>query len=181
MNCPTMRLTNSLLAYLLILTVVVSISPSPVSGQAYQISSFSLSGTSLVSCWYWGVTFNATQGQSFNVKWNETDSIPNSLDFYIVAPSATREIWFCDTGPVWLYSNSGAFGSANWAAPSAGRYIVLLVNNNYSPVSGTLSIMAVNATVTATSIGYATAATIPLPRKRLFACVVPTNTRRGTC
>jgi hypothetical protein len=154
-----MRLTNSLLAYLLILVVVGSISSSPVSGQTYQTSSFSLGGTSLVSCWYSGVRFDATQGQRFSVKWNETetDSIPNSLDLYIVAPSAIREIWFCDTGPVWLYSNSGAFGLANWAAPSAGEYIVLLVNNNYSPVSGTLSVMAVNATVTATSIGYATA------------------------
>jgi hypothetical protein len=152
-----MRLTNSLLACSLILTAVVSISPSPVSGQAYQTSSFSLSGTSLASCWYWGVTFNATQGQTFSVKWNETDSIPTSLDVYIVAPSAAREIWFCDTGPVWLYSNSGAFKSVSWTAPSADRYMVLLVNNNYSPVSGTLSIMAVNATVTSTSIGYATA------------------------
>jgi len=154
-----MRLTNSLLAYLLILAVVASISSSPVSAQAYQTSSFSLSGTSIVSCWYYGVTFNATLGERFSVKWNEneTGNIPTALDLYIVAPSAIHEIFFCDNGPVWLYSNSGAYGSANWAAPSAGEYVVLLVNNNYSPVSGTLSIMAVNATVTASSIGYATA------------------------
>jgi len=154
-----MRITNSLLAYLLILAAVGSITSSPVSGQAYQTASFSLSGISLVSCWYWGVTFNATLGQRFSVKWNETEtnSIPTALDLYIVAPSATREIWFCDMGPVSLYSNSGAFGSANWAAPSAGEYVILLANNNYSPVSGTLSIIAVNATVTVTPIGYATA------------------------
>jgi hypothetical protein len=151
-----MQLTKSSLAYLLILAVVTSITSSAVSGQASQIS-FSLNGTSLVSCWYWGVTFNATQGQRFSVQWNETGGTPTSLDLYIVAPSAVREIWFCDTGPVWLYSSSGAFGSANWATPSAGEYVVLLVNNNFSPVSGSLSIMAVNATVTATPIGYATA------------------------
>lgn len=152
-----MRLTNSLLAYLLILAVVGSIASSSVSGQAYQTSSFSLSRTLLVSCWYWGVTFNATLGQRFSVRWNETDNIPTALDLYIVAPPAVHEIWFCDNGPVSLYSNSGAFGSANWAAPSVGEYIVLLVNENNSTISGTLSIMAVNATVTATSIGYATA------------------------
>jgi len=152
-----MRLTNSLLAYLLILAVVGSITSSPVSGQTYQTSSFSLSGMSIISCWYWGVAFNATLGQRFTVKWNETNSVPTALDLYIVAPSAIHEIWFCDAGPVWLYYNSGAYGSANWAAPSTGEYVVLLVNNNYSPVSGTLSVMAVNATVTATSIGYATA------------------------
>jgi hypothetical protein len=152
-----MRLTNCLLAYLLILGVVGSFALSPVSGQAYQTYSFSLRGTSYVSCWYWGVMFNATQGQRFSVKWNETDSIPTSLDLYVVAPSVSREVWSCDTGPVWLYSNSGAFGSANWAAPSAGEYVVLLLNDNYGSVSGTLSIMAVNATVTVTSLGYAMA------------------------
>jgi len=154
-----MRPTNTLPAILLILAVVGSITSSPVSGQEYQSSSFSLSGISLVSCWYWGVTFNATQGQKFSVQWNETGAynIPNSLDLYIAAPSSIHEIWFCDSGPLWLYSKSGAFGSVNWPAPSAGAYTVLLVNNNHNPVSGTLSITAVNATVTATSIGYATA------------------------
>jgi len=152
-----MRLTNSLLTYLLILAVVSSITSSLVSGQGYSTYSFSLNGASHVSCWYWGVTFNATQGQSFSVQWSETGGGLTSLDLYIVAPSAISEIWSCDTGPLWLYSNSGAFESAKWAAPSAGEYIVLLANNNYNPVSGTLSITAVNATVTATPIGYATA------------------------
>jgi len=152
-----MRLTNSLLEYLLILAVVSSIISSPVSGQGYSTYSFSLSRASYVSCWYWGVMFNANQGQSFSVQWSETGGTPTSLDLYIVAPSAIREIWICDTGPPWLYYNSGAFGSVNWAAPSAGEYIVLLANNNYDPVSGTLSITAVNATMTATSIGYAIA------------------------
>ena len=155
-----MRLTNSLLEYLLILAVVSSIISSPVSGQGYSTYSFSLSRASYVSCWYWGVMFNATQGQQFRVKWNETGGVPTSLGMYIIAPSGTREVWFCDSGPIALYSNSGAFGSANWAAPSAGEFNVLLVNYNYGSVSGTLSIIALNATVTVTLIGYNTA---PLP------------------
>ena len=152
-----MRLGNSLLVYLLILGVVGSFAASPVSGQTYPTYSFWLSGTSYVSCWYFAVIFNATQGQRFIVKWNETGGIPTSLDLYIVAPSPIRQVWSCDTGPVWLYYNSGAFGSANWAAPYAGDFIVFLANNNYNPVSGTLSITAVNATVTATPLGYARA------------------------
>jgi hypothetical protein len=152
-----MRLKNAIIAYLLILGVVGGFASPPVSGQAYQTSQFSLSGTSYVSCWYWGVMFNATQGQQFSVKWNETGGVPTSLGMYIVAPSATLEAWYCETGPVALYSNSGAFGSANWAAPSAGEFNVLLVNANYGSVSGTLSIMAPNATVTVTPIGYNTA------------------------
>ena len=86
----------------------------------------------------------------------------NFLFLRIVSPSSIREVWFCDTGPVWLYSNSGAFGSANWAVPSAGEYVVLLVNYNYGSVSGTLSIMAVNTTVAATPISYAMARLPPL-------------------
>ncbi len=157
-----MRLTTYLLAYLLIVAVVGSFASSPVSGQGYQTLSFSLSGTlsSGYSCWYWAVRFNANQGQRFSVKWNETSDTPTSLELYIVAPSASRG-WFCDTGPVDLYYNSGAYGSMNWAAPYAGEYIVLVVNDNLGSVSGTLSIMAVNATVTATPLGYAMARLFP--------------------
>jgi hypothetical protein len=152
-----MRLTNSTIAFLLILVVVGSFGSSPVSGQTIPVYSFSLNGTSYVVCWYWAVMFNATRGERFSLRWNETGGIPTSLDLYIVAPTSIRGVWSCDAGPVWLYSNSGAFGSANWVAPSGGDYVVLLANNNYYPVSGTLSIMAVNATVTATPMGYAMA------------------------
>jgi len=152
-----MRLTKSMIACLLVLTVVGSFVSSPVSGQTYPAYSFSLPGTSYVSCSYWGVTFNATQGEQFMVKVSETGSIPTSLDLYIANPSSIGEVWFCDTGPVSLYSNSGAFETSHWIAPSAGEYVVLLVNYNYGSVSGTLSIAAVNATVTATPIGYAMA------------------------
>ena len=148
-----MRLTNSVFVCLLILAVVGSIAQFPVSGQTNPTYSFSLSGTSYVSCSYWGVEFNATQGEQVSVKVSET-SIPTSLDLYVVNPSSIGQVWFCDIGPVWLYSNSGAFETANWITPSTGEYVVLLVNNNFRSVSGTLSIMAVNATVTTTSIGY---------------------------
>jgi hypothetical protein len=106
--------------------------------------------------------FNATQAQPFSVQWSETGGTPTSIDLYIVAPSSVSERWFCDTGPVSLYSRSGALGSADWSAPSAGEYVVLLVNYNVGPVSGSLSIIAVNATVTAASIGYAMARLPPL-------------------
>ena len=152
-----MRFTNSTLAFLLILVVAGSFGSSPVSGQTTPVYSFSLNGTSYVVCWFWAVMFNATRGERFSVRWNETGGIPTSLDLYIVNPSSISEVWFCDTGPVSLYSNSGAFETSNWVAPSAGEYVVLLVNYNYGSVSGTLSIGAVNATVTATPIGYAMA------------------------
>jgi len=152
-----MRITKSILACSLILAVVGSFASYPVSGQTNPTYSFSFSGTSYVSCSYWGVTFNATQGEQFMVKVSETGSIPISLDLYIANPSSIGEVWFCDTGPVSLYSNSGAFETSNWTAPSAGEYVVLLVHNNYGSVSGTLAIMAVNATVTTTSVGYAMA------------------------
>jgi len=152
-----MRLTNSVLMYLLILAVVGSITSASATSPTYSTYySFSLSGTSSVSCWYWEVMFIATQGERFSVKVSET-GIPTSLDMYIVATSGIREVWSCDAGPIWLYYNSGAFESSNWNAPFPGEYVVLLVNNNYAPVSGTLSITAVNATVTATPIGYAMA------------------------
>jgi hypothetical protein len=157
-----MRLKNSLIAYILIVAVLVSFASSSVSAQTYPASSFSLGGTSAVACWYWGVMFNATQGQRFTVAWGETGGTPTSLDLYIVAPSSLSERWFCDTGPNELYYNSGAFGSANWAARSGGGYIVLVVNDNYGPVSGTLSITAANATVALTTIGYAMARQPPL-------------------
>jgi len=148
-----MRLTSCVLACLLILAIVDSFAPFPVSGQANPTYSFSFSGMSYVSCSYFGVEFNATQGEQVSVKVSET-SIPTSLDLYVVNPSSIGQVWFCDIGPVWLYSNSGAFETANWITPSTGEYVVLLVNNNFRSVSGTLSIMAVNATVTTTPIGY---------------------------
>jgi len=152
-----MRFKKSIVVSVLILAVVGSFASSSVLGQTAPVYSFSLSPPSLTYCWYWGIMFNASQGQRFTVTWNETGGSPASLDLYIVAPSTIHESFPCDTGPAWLYYNSGGYGSANWVSPSAGEFIVLLVNDNYHTISGTLSIMAVSATVTATSIGYSLA------------------------
>ncbi len=157
-----MRLRISITAFLLVLTVASSFASTPGSAQTYPTYSFSLKGVSMVSCWYWGVLFDAAPGERFKVKWTETVVTPTSLDLYIAPASSIHEIWFCDSGPVGPYSNSGALGSANWAAPSGGEYVVVLVNNNYGSVSGTLSITAANATVAASSIGYATARQEPI-------------------
>jgi len=157
-----MWFSRSGIAYVLVLAVLSSMTVSSVSGQASMTFSFSLDGTSFTSCSYWGVTFNANPGQRFIVQWSETAGVPTSLDLYIVTQTSLQEVWFCDAGPVELYSDSGAFGSVNWAAPSRGDYVVLLVNNNFNSVPGTLSITPINATVTATPIGYATARQPPI-------------------
>jgi len=144
----------------LVLAVVSSVHVSPVYGQGSVAFSFFLNESSLVSCWYWGVMFNAEPGQLFTVKWNGTAIIPASLDLYIVPQKSTQETWFCDNGPVSLYSRSAMFGSGSWAASTAGEYVVLLVNNNFNPgssVSGTLSLASINGNVMASPIGYATA------------------------
>lgn len=156
-----MRLRISISAFLLVLTVS-GFASTPGSAQTNPAYSFSLKGVSMVSCWYWGVMFSVAPGQRFNIKWSETAATPTSLDLYIAPVSSIHEIWFCDTGPVGPYSNSGAFGSANWTAPSEGEYVVVLVNNFYGSVSGTLSITAANSTFTASSIGYATARQEPI-------------------
>jgi hypothetical protein len=163
-----MLLKKSTIAYLLILAVVGSFASSTVLSQTYLTYSFSLNASSSGSCWYWGLSFDATQGQRFSVTWNETGGTPTSMDLYIVAPSASSSSisgdWSCYSGPAAFFYNSGAFGSASWAAPSAGEYAVLLVNTYYNPVSGTLSIMAANATMTVTYVGYGIAGQRPACR-----------------
>jgi len=155
-----MRARSSAFAFLIVLVVLGFAFPSPVAGQGPATFSFSLPGSSVVSCWYWTVAFTATEGVRVSVEWNET-SPPTSLDVYIIPQASMREIWRCDAGPVALYYDSGAYGSMAWAAPSTGEYGVLLENYNVNSASGTLSITAVNATVTATPLGYATARTPP--------------------
>ena len=157
-----MRLRTSITAFLLVLTVMSTFASIPGSAQTNPVYSFSLEGVSIVSCWYWGVRFDAASGQRFNIRWSETVGTTTSLDLYIAPVSSIHEIWFCDTGPVGPYSNSGAFGSVNWAAPSGGEYVVVLVNNYYGSVSGTLSVSSANATVTTAAIGYSTARQEPI-------------------
>jgi len=144
--------------------VVCSVTVSSVYGQGSVTFSFSLNQSSWGSCWYWDVMFNAEPGQLFIVNWNGTALTPTSLDLYIVAQKSTQETWFCDTGPVALYSHSAMFGSVRWAAPAAGDYVIFLVNNNFNSgnsISGALSMTAINGTLTPTPIGYATAAQPP--------------------
>jgi hypothetical protein len=146
----------SLLGFLLILVALGVVTTPSASAQASSAFSFSLQGSSLTQCWYYAVGFTATEGEQFVVLWNETNFPPISMNFYIVPQTSLHSIWYCTDGPVALYFNDGAVASASWAAPPAGSYAVILVNYSYSSVSGTLSIAAVNATVSATSIGYGT-------------------------
>ncbi len=157
-----MRLGRYVSALALVLVILVSIIPGQASGQNYLSNTFTLSGSSIVSCWYWGVKFNATGREQFHLRWTSTSQFPTALDLYIASPSAIGGIWYCDYGPEALYDNSGAFGSVSWIAPATGEYVVLVVNNNRNSVSGALSILAANATVAVTAIGYATARQQPI-------------------
>jgi len=140
---------------LLVLVVIGAATNSlgSASGQAPSFS-FSLQGSSLTQCWFYAIGFAAAEGERFLVTWNETNSPPISMNFYILPQSSLHEIWNCLDGPVTLYFNDGALGSATWVAPSAGSYAVLLVNYSHSSVSGAVSIAAVNASISVTPIGY---------------------------
>ena len=131
---------------------------------------FTLQGSSPVVCWFSGVVFDGTQGQQFTLQWNETLSArgPVSVDFYIAPLAAIQRMWFCDNGPVYLYFNDGAYGTANWSAPSTGAYAALILNFSPYPVSGTTSIITVNATLSATPIGPGTVRW--MPEKCPFSC-----------
>lgn len=115
---------------------------------------FSLQGSSLTQCWFYAVGFKAVGGEQLLVSWDETNFPPVSMNFYIVSQASLREAWNCFDGPAMLYFNDGAIGSASWTAPSEGSYAVLLVNYSYYPISGAVSISAVNGTVSLTPIGY---------------------------
>ena len=128
------------------------------SAQAESSFSFSLPGSSLAACWFYGVSFTAAEGQQITAQWNEnfTDAGPVSVDFYIAPLTAVRQIWLCEDGPVYSYWNDGAYGTARWIAPSTGAYAVVVVNYSWYPVSGTISIMPTNGTLSATSMGPST-------------------------
>jgi CubicO group peptidase (beta-lactamase class C family) len=139
----------------LVLIVAGAITSFPASAQTPSALSFTLPGGSLVSCWFYGVSFSATEGQKLTLQWSENPSAsgPVSLDFYIVPLASIQRVWLCEEGPVSLYWNDGAYGTANWAAPSTGGYVVLLVNYSYHSVSATISVTGVNATISTTPIG----------------------------
>lgn len=146
---------QSAASLLLVLMVLgVAMVSASASSQEPSSFSFSLQGSSLTQCWFYAVGFTAVAGEQLLMSWNETNFPPVSMNFYIVPQASLREVWDCFDGPVMLYFNDGAVGSASWVAPSAGSYAVLLVNYSYSPVSGAVSISAVNATVSVAPIGY---------------------------
>jgi hypothetical protein len=132
--------------------------PVSVYAQVPSAYSFTLQGSSLVTCWYFGVEFSASPGEPVVVQWNEniTGYGPIAFAVYIISLKSAPPVWFCDEGPVYVYWNQGAYGTANWSAPSAGGYAVLLVNTSLYAISGTISITSPNATLSPSPIGPAT-------------------------
>jgi hypothetical protein len=127
-------------------------------GQPTSAFPFNLPSSSVVDCWFSGVTFQATQGQAVTVQWSENLSSvgPISMDFYIVPASSFRSHWFCDEGPAYVYSNDGAYGIANWVAPWTDGYAAILVNYGYYTISGTISVTTPNGTVSVNPLGLST-------------------------
>jgi len=138
-----------------LMLLFIAISFAPAYAQTPGGYSFNLPPSSLTGCWFFGVSFNVAQGQPVTVQWSENTSytIPVSLDFYIVPATAVQQLWLCEDGPAYLYSTDGALGTANWAAPWAGRYTALVVNYGYDPVSGMISVTTPNATLSVNPIG----------------------------
>jgi hypothetical protein len=153
-----MRLKSTAFGFVLVLIALGAITSLPASAQTPSVFSFTLEGSSLALCWFYGVSFSVTQGQQLMVQWgeNSTGLGPVSLDVYIARLGSINQRWFCDSGPGYLYWNEGAFGLANWSAPSTGAYVVLLVNYSYHSVSGIISVAAANVTLSATPIGPGT-------------------------
>jgi len=130
-----------------------------VSAQSNAVNTFTIQGwqNSPYACWYWWAGFNLNGGEEVRVQWSTSSQIPIAVDLYITTPSAASGRWFCDVGPEALYYYSGAFGSTHWVAPAAGTYALLVVNDGAYTVSGTLSLVAANATVPFSATGYGTA------------------------
>ena len=154
---PVMR-AKALTLGILLLSLTVGAAFPFAYGETSPAFSFNLPPSSLVDCWFSGVTFQATQGQAITVQWSENLSSagPISMDFYIVPASSFRQHWFCDEGPAYVYWNDGAYGIANWVAPWTGGYAAILVNYGSYSVSGTMSVTTPNATVSANPLGLST-------------------------
>jgi len=151
-------MTKPLTLGIVLLSLTVCAALPFAYGQAASVFPFNLPSSSLVSCWFFGVTFQATQGQAITVQWSENLSStgPISMDFYIVPASSFRSHWFCEEGPAYLYWNDGAYGIANWVAPATYGYAAILLNYGSYAVSGTLSITTPNATISASPLGPST-------------------------
>jgi hypothetical protein len=146
---------NSIALSVVFLCLVLGFIVAPASSQARPSFSFKLPSGSLVTCWFYGVSFSAPQGQQVTVQWSENPGNvgPVSLDFYIVPLASIHKIWFCDEGPAYLYWNDGAEGIVNWSVPSEGSYAVLIVNYSYQSVSGSISLTAANSTLSTSTLG----------------------------
>jgi len=141
--------------FVLIFLSFASVGFQPASAQTSPAFPFTLLGSSVVDCWFFGLAFSATGGQQFVVQWNENPTLvgPVSVDFYITPLDALHHPWLCDNGPVRLFWNDGAYGTADWSSPFARAYAAIIVNYSQYTISGTLSIAGINATVPATPIG----------------------------
>ena len=146
------------LALILVSLTLGAVPSRRAFAQSPSSFSFTLQTSSFVSCWYFGISFDATQGQQISVQWSEnsTGVAPVSLDFYIVPERSLNQLWLCDQGPVYAYWNQGSYGAANWVAPLTGAYAVLVVNYSYNAVSGMISVNALNSSLSANPIGPAT-------------------------
>jgi len=160
-------LKSTAFGFVLVFVVLGALTALPASAQASSAFSFTLQGSSAVACWYYGISFSATQGQQVTVQWSENQSGvgPVSMDFYIAPLASIHQVWSCDDEPVNLYWNDGAFGNANWSPPSTGAYAALVVNYSQYQVSGAISITTPNGTLSPTAIGPSTA--------RREVCVAP--------
>lgn len=131
-------------------------------GQSTSPLPFKLPAASAVTCWFFGVTFQANEGQSMTFQWTEdlSSAGPISMNFYIVPASSFRSHWYCGQGggygPEYVYWADGAYGAANWVVPWTDVYAAILVNYGYHAISGKLSVTTQNATVSVTPLGLGT-------------------------
>jgi len=139
----------------ILLTFVIATSPF-VAAQPVS-NAFALPGASYYSCWFWGLEFNASGNQAFEIRWNSTGPTPTALDIYVTPTAPINPIWYCDSGPEGAFYDSGAYGSVAWTAPATSEYLLLVANAHFNPVTGTLSISAGNATIRAVVVGYSMA------------------------
>ena len=151
------KIKSAAISISFLIVVLAAATAYPASAQALSSFPFTLQGSSITACWYYGVSLAVTAGQHLTVQWSENPEIvgPTSLNFYIAPLASIQRVWLCDTGPVFTYWNDGAYGTTNWTAPSTGEYVAILVNYSYYSVSGTISLNIANSTLSASPIGPA--------------------------
>ena len=160
-----MRLCRYCCAVALVLAVLASNTLFQVSAESNATNTFTIQGwqNTPYVCWFWSASFSLAGGEEVSVSWSTSSQIPTAVDLYIAIPSAAGARWLCDIGPETLYYHSGAFGSTSWVAPTTGTYALLVVNNAHSTVSGTLSLVAGNASLPLSATGYGSRPQFPIP------------------